>query len=119
MTLESDGLKIIHLCCRQAHPDGVQTMLSLALQAHLKRRGHDPASALQLAQSCLCAIGATNIQRLDQLVAVAQSSPHPGAVTLVAAAQRQATIIPMYLPVAAAGLAVERTPPAAYSGHRG
>ena len=93
VSLESDGLKLSHLCCHQAHPERVQAMLSLALQAHLKRRGHDATSALQLAQRGLCAIGAANIQRLDQLVAVAQSSSHPGAATLVAAAQRQAAII--------------------------
>lgn len=93
VTLEPDGLRLSHLCCHQAHPERVQTMLSLALQAHLKRGGHDAASALRLAQSGLHAIGETNVRLLDQLVAAAQSSSHPGAPILAAAAQRQASII--------------------------
>jgi len=93
VTLEPDALSLSHLCCHQAHPERVQTMLSLALQAHLKRRGHGAASALQWAQSGLSAIGAANVRLLNQLAAAAQSSPHPAAATLVAAAQRQAAII--------------------------
>jgi len=93
VTLEPDGLRLSHLCCHQAHPERVQTMLSLALQAHLKRRGHDAIAARQVAQSGLNALGAANEHLLNQLVAAAQSSPHPGAATLVAAAQRQASII--------------------------
>ena len=93
VSLKPEGLSLSHLCCHQDHPERVQMMLSLALQAHLKRRGHDAPSALQMAQRGLCAIGAANTQWLDQLVAAAQSSTHPGAATLVAAAQRQSAII--------------------------
>ena len=93
VTLEPDGLRLSHLCCHQAHPERVQTMLSLALQAHLKRGGHDAASALRLAQSGLYAIGEANMRLLDQLAGAAQSSSHPGAPILMAAAQRQASII--------------------------
>lgn len=91
--LEPDGLRLSHLCCHQAHPERVQTMLSLALQAQLKRGGHDAASALRLAQSGLNSIGGANMYLLDQLVAATKDSSHPGAPILVAAAQRQASII--------------------------
>lgn len=93
VTLEPDGLSLSHLCCHLDHPERVQTMLSLALQAQLKRSGHDAASALRLAQSGLNAIGETNVRLLDQLVAAAQASSHPGSTTLAAAAGRQASII--------------------------
>ena len=93
VTLEPDGLRLSHLCCHRDHPERVQTMLSLALQAHLKRGGHDAASAFRLAQSGLHAIGKANVLLLDQLVAAAQASSHPGAPILVAAAQRQSSII--------------------------
>jgi|LauGreDrversion4_2_1035121.scaffolds.fasta_scaffold32831_3 hypothetical protein len=93
VSLEPDGLSLSHLCCHQDHPERVQTMLILALQAHLKCRGYDAASALQVAQSGLSALGAANVRLLNQLVAAAQSSTHPGSATLVAAALRQATII--------------------------
>jgi hypothetical protein len=93
VTIKPDGLSLSHLCCHQSHPERVQTMLSLALQAHLKRRGHDVTSALQLAQSGLRAIGAENLHLLEQFSAAVQSSTHPGAGTLAAAVQRQASII--------------------------
>ena len=93
VTMELDGLRLSHLCCDQAHPERVQTMLSLALQAQLKRLGHDAASALRLAQSGLNAIGEANVRLLDQLVAAAEVSSHPGAPILAAAAQRQTSII--------------------------
>jgi hypothetical protein len=91
--LKPDGLRLSHLCCHRDHPERVQTMLSLALQAQLKRGGHDPASALRLAQNGLNAIGEANVRLLDQLAAAAQSSSHPGAPILAAAAQHQASII--------------------------
>ena len=93
VTLEPDGLRLSHLCCHQAHPERVQTMLSLALQAQLKRGGHDAASALRLAQSGLNAIGEANMNLLDQLVAATKASSHLGAPILAAAAQRQASIV--------------------------
>ena len=93
ITLEPDGLRVSHLCCHQAHPERVQTMLSLALQAQLKRGGHDAASAFCLAQRGLNAIGEANTRLLDPLVAAAEASSHPGGATLAAAARRQASII--------------------------
>lgn len=93
VSLKPDGLSLSHLCCHQDHPERVQMMLSLALQAHLKRRGHATTSALQTAQSGLTAIGATNVSLLNQLLVASKSSPHPGAERLAAAAQRQAAII--------------------------
>ena len=91
--LDPDGLRLSHLCCDQAHPERVQTMLRLALQAHLKRRGYDDALALQIANSGLGAIGEANVLLLKQLAAAAQPSSHPGGATLAAAAGRQASII--------------------------
>jgi hypothetical protein len=93
VTLKPDGLRLSHLCCHQAHPERVQTMLSLALQAHLKRIGLDDTSALQLAQSGLSAIGEANLLLLSQLEVAAKASSHPGAATLAAAAERQTSII--------------------------
>jgi len=93
VSLKPDGLSLSHLCCHQDHPERVQMMLSLAVQAHLKRRGYDATSALQMAQSGLIAIGATNVRLLNQLSVASQSSSHPGAERLAAAAQRQAAII--------------------------
>ncbi len=93
VTLEPDGLRLSHLCCHQEHPERVQTMLVLALQGSLKRGGHGEIDARQFAQKGLNAIGEANLHLLNQLAAAAQSSPHPGAATLAAAAHRQAFII--------------------------
>ena len=93
VTLEPDGLRLSHLCCHQEHPERVQTMLKLALQGSLKRSGHGEIGARQFAQKGLNAIGDANLRLLDQLAAAAQSSRHPGATTLAAAAHRQALII--------------------------
>jgi hypothetical protein len=93
VTLEPDGLRLSHLCCHQDHPERVQTMLVLALQGSLKRGGHGEIDARQFAQKGLNAIGEANLHLLNQLAAAAQSSPHPGAATLAAAAHRQAFII--------------------------
>ena len=93
VSLEPDGLRLSHLCCHQEHPERVQTMLKLALQGSLKRSGHGEIGARQLAQKGLNAIGEANLRLLDQLAAAAQSSLHPGAATLAAAAHRQALII--------------------------
>ena len=76
-----------------AHPERVQTILSLTLQAQLKRGGRNAASALRLAQSGLNAIGEANVRLLNQLVAAAKASSHPGGATLAAAAGRQASVI--------------------------
>ena len=93
VTLEPDGLKLSHLCCHQEHPERVQTMLKLALQGSLKRSGHGEIGSQQLAQKGLNAIGEANLRLLDQLADATQSSLHPGAATLAAAAHRQALII--------------------------
>jgi hypothetical protein len=93
VTLEPNGLRLSHLCCHQEHPERVQTMLVLALQGSLKRGGHGEIDARQFAQKGLNAIGEANLHLLNQLAAAAQSSPHPGAATLAAAAHRQAFII--------------------------
>ena len=93
VTLEQDGISLSHLCCNLNHPERIQTMLSLALEAHLKGRGYTAASASQMATSCLNAIGEDNLLLLKQLVDAAQTSLHPAALILAAAAQRQASII--------------------------
>ena len=93
VTLENDGVRLSHLCCHRDHPERVQTMLSLALQAHLKHRGYTAASALKMVISGLEAIGEANVLLLKQLAADALASSHPAAPTLAAAAQRQGSII--------------------------
>ena len=93
VTLEHDGVRLSHLCCHRDHPERVQTMLSLALQAHLKHRGFTAASALKMVSSGLEAIGEANMLLLKQLAAAALASSHPAAPTLAAAAQHQGAII--------------------------
>ena len=93
VTLEQDGISLSHLCCNWNHPERIQIMLSLALEAHLKGRGYTAASASQMAIRCLNAIGEDNLLLLKQLAAAAQSSSHPAAPKLAEAAQRQASII--------------------------
>ena len=93
VTLEPDGVRLSHLCFHLDHPDRVQKMFGLAMQAHLRRRGHIVDSVLTMVQSGLSAIGRVNLHLLKQLAAAAQDSFHPSASLLVAAAQRQSSII--------------------------
>ncbi len=88
-----DGLHLSHLCCDRDHPERVQTILSLSLQAQLIRRRYDAPSAHRHAKSGLNAIGEANVRLLDHFVASAQASSHLGATTLASAARRQASII--------------------------
>ena len=93
VTLEADGLRISHLCCHLEHPARVRTMLRLALQGSLKRRGHTEQVAARLAEQGLQAVAAANISLLDQLRHATEASQHPGAAILAAATQRQGAII--------------------------
>ena len=93
LTLEADGLRISHLCCDLEHPQRVSTMLRLALQGSLKRRGHPEQQATRLAELGLQAVAAANINLLEQLRQAAEGSEHPSASTLSEAARRQAAII--------------------------
>ena len=91
--LEEGGVRLSHLCCHRGHPERVRTMLKLALQAGLQRRGHDQAEAQRLAQRGLEALGAANIGLLHQLISAAEAADHPGGAVLAQASRRQAAII--------------------------
>ena len=93
VTLEADGLRISHLCCHLEHPERVTTMLRLALQGSLKRRGHTAQEASRLAEKGLEAIAIANLNLLKQLRQAAESSDHPAAGILASAAQRQGEIL--------------------------
>jgi hypothetical protein len=93
VTLETDGLSISHLCWDLEHPGRVSTMLTLALQGSLKRRGHTDQGAAQWVEQGLQAVAAANLNLLDQLRDAADASVHPGGAILAQAAQRQAMII--------------------------
>lgn len=93
VTLEADGLRISHLCCHLEHPGRVSTMLTLALQGSLKRRGHTDQGAARLVEQGLQAVAAANLSLLEQVRRAADASAHPGAAILTQAAQRQAAII--------------------------
>ena len=70
-----DGLHLSHLCCDRDHPERVQTILSLSLQAQLIRRRYDAPSAHRHAKSGLNAIGEANVRLLDHFVASAELPP--------------------------------------------
>jgi len=90
VALEENGLRLSHLCCHRDHPERVRLMLRLALQGSLQRRGHGQQEAQRLAHQGLEALAAANIRLLEQLVAAAAASDHPGGAVLVEAARRQA-----------------------------
>jgi hypothetical protein len=91
--LEEDGVRLSHLCCHRGHPERVRTLLKLALQAGLQRRGHGQTDAQRLAQRGLEALGAANIGLLERLTSAAEAADHPGGAVLAQAARRQAAII--------------------------
>jgi len=91
--LEEGGVRLSHLCCHRGHPERVRTLLKLALQAGLQRRGHDQAEAQRLAQRGLEALGAANIRLLARLTSAAEAADHPGGAVLAQASRRQAAII--------------------------
>jgi hypothetical protein len=91
--LEEGGVRLSHLCCHRGHPERVRTMLKLALQAGLQRRGHGQVEAQRLAQRGLEALGAANIGLLGQLTSAAEAADHPGGAVLAQASRRQAAII--------------------------
>jgi len=93
VTLKDDGLVLSHLCCHLDHPERVQTLLKLALQGSLKRQGHDADEALLLANSGLEALGAANLNLLNQFQTVVETSDHGDGSTLLAATKRQAAIL--------------------------
>jgi hypothetical protein len=91
--LEEGGVRLSHLCCHREHPERVRTMLKLALQAGLQRRGHGQTEAQRLAKRGLEALGAANIGLLGQLISAAEAADHPGGAVLAQASRRQAAII--------------------------
>lgn len=91
--LEEGGVRLSHLCCHRGHPERVRTLLKLALQTGLRRRGHGLADVQRLAQRGLEALGAANIGLLHQLISAAEAADHPGGAVLAQAARRQAAII--------------------------
>jgi len=91
--LEEGGVRLSHLCCHRGHPERVRTMLKLALQAGLQRRGHGQVEAQRLAQRGLEALGAANIGLLERLTSAAEAADHQGGSVLVQASRRQAAII--------------------------
>jgi hypothetical protein len=93
VALESEGVRLSHLCCHRDHPERVRMLLLLALQGGLKRRGHDQERARRLARQGLEAIAAANIRLLEQLISAAEASDHPGGAILAAAARHQGAIL--------------------------
>lgn len=91
--LEEGGVRLSHLCCHWGHPERARTLLKLALQAGLQRRGHGQVEAQRLAQRGLEALGAANIGLLERLTSAAEAADHPGGAVLAQAARRQAAII--------------------------
>lgn len=93
VALESEGVRLSHLCCHRDHPERVRMLLLLALQGGLRRRGHSQERARQLAQQGLDAIAAANIRLLERLLSAAEASDHPGGAILSAAARHQGAIL--------------------------
>jgi hypothetical protein len=93
VALEEGGVRLSHLCCHREHPERVRTILKLALQASLQRRGHGQVEGQRLAQRGLEALAAANITLLQNLIAAVEAADHPGAAVLARAARRQAAII--------------------------
>lgn len=93
VALESEGVRLSHLCCHRDHPERVRVLLMLALQGGLQRRGQAQALARRLAQRGLEAIAAANSRLLERLVSAAEDADHPGGTILAAAARRQGAIL--------------------------
>lgn len=92
VTMDDQGLRLSHLCCDLEHPERVRTMLKLALEGALRRRGHEPSIAALLGGQGLRAIATENQRLLQRLAEVLEAQTHPGAATLSAACRRQADI---------------------------
>ena len=90
--ITSDGIKISHLCCNLKHPQRATTMLRLALQGTLQKRGHSPVAASGLADRGLQAVAVENLRRLRQLQQIISKETHPGADILTSAIARQIDI---------------------------
>ena len=93
VTLEGDGLRLSHLCCHHHHPERVQTVLKLALQGSLKRRGHPDGKVQRLAEEAIGQLSSANQQVLHHLVEAVEAVEGPGSRILAEAARRQAAII--------------------------
>lgn len=93
ISVEGVGVRLSHLCCHRGHPEWVRTILKLALQASLQRRGHGHVEAQRLAEGGLEALAAANITLLHQLIAAAETTEHPGGTVLAQASRRRAAII--------------------------
>ncbi len=91
--ISSDGIQLSHLCCNLKHPQRSTTMLRLALQGSLQKRGHARGSASKLAERGLSAVAEENLKNLSKLQQAITEEAHPGAQILVGATARQATII--------------------------
>jgi hypothetical protein len=93
VTLEGDGLRLSHLCCHHHHPQRVQTVLKLALQGSLKRRGHPDGEVQRLAEEAIGHLSSANHRMLHRLVEAVDAAGGPGSWILAEAARRQAAII--------------------------
>ena len=91
--ISSDGIKISHRCCNLRHPQRVTTMLRLALQGSLQKRGHSPDAASKLDERGLSAVAEENLRRLNKPQQAITEEAHPGAQILLGATARQASII--------------------------
>lgn len=93
VSLESEGVRLSHLCCHREHPERARMLLLLALQGGLRHRGHGEAMARRLAQRGLEAVAAANIRLLERLISAVEATDHPGGAILVAAARHQGAIL--------------------------
>jgi hypothetical protein len=91
--ITSDGIKISHLCCNLKHPQRATTMLRLALQGTLQKRGHSPVAASGLADRGLQAVAVESLHRLRQLQQIISKETNPGADILTSAIARQIDIV--------------------------
>ncbi len=90
-----DRLVVSHLCCNVEHPERVQVVLRLALQAAAQQRGHAGAAAGRAARDAFAAVLDRNEEKLAALVSACEAvaARTPAAALLAQAARRQAGII--------------------------
>ena len=93
VTMDEDGLILSHICFDFLDPGRAKTMLLLALQASLKRKGHPKSEIFRLATQAVDLVKDENHRLLSTLAHSAESIDHPGGAVLAGAARRQSDII--------------------------
>jgi hypothetical protein len=93
VSIDDTGIRLSHICCDAKHPERARTMLTMAFQGCLLKRGHPAADAHRLAVGALGALGAANRELLARLAAASRRAEHPAGPMFAEAAERQAEII--------------------------